>query len=120
MAYTFDQVGTFFVVLIGLLGFVVLVANVSNVFSSWYSKHKRPVDDIGSRVESLEHWREDVDKKLDGDWNYRQEQRDFNSLMLKGIDSLVTHAIDKENKDQLVVVQKELGDYMYNHLDVGK
>ena len=56
MPYTFDQVGTFFVVLVGLMGFIVLVANVSNALSGWYKSHKQPVDNIETRVENLEHW----------------------------------------------------------------
>lgn len=81
----FDDVTTFVLVLIGLMTFIVLTFNVSQAIKTWMNQGKEPIKDHEERLDDLEEWRKDVDRKLAGDWEFRQKTEDFEKLTLTSL-----------------------------------
>lgn len=124
--FTFEQVVTFVLILIALLGLVVLLSNVVNSVEKLKGKHDEPVDKLVKRVDGiqtdvngLQDRMETVEKKLDGDWEFRQDELEFNRVVLhsmrqilKALDKLSDEAVDK---DTLEEVDEEIDTYLINH-----
>lgn len=57
----------------------------------------------------------EVDEKLDGDWQFRQQEAEFNRLMLKSIKHLLQHEIDGNDKESLVKMEAEIDGFLIEH-----
>lgn len=116
---TFDEVGITVAVIGIALAFVVLVWNAVKAIHDWRMMSRRPVaetlSDHGQRIHHLEEHIEDIDRKLDGDWEFRQREVEMNRLMLRAIRGLLAHGIDGNDVDGLRSLDKEIGNYLVDH-----
>lgn len=119
MTYGFDEISTFFMVLMGIFGSIVLITNVINAITNLKHKHDEPVENIDQRVDDLEDRMDKVEEKLDGDWDFRQEEVEFNRVVLhsmKQILKTLNHMADgDQNKKQLETVDGEIDKYLIDH-----
>ena len=119
MVFSFDEIGTFVVVLIGLLGFVILVSNASSAYGKFKSKLDEPLDKVEHRVDGLEDRMDKVEEKLNGDWEFRQEELEFNKLVLQSMKQIVKHltriADDDEEQKRLETVENDIDGYLVEH-----
>lgn len=108
MGFTFDQVTSFAVVLVGVLGCIVLIGNAVQTLRRWYQRHRDPVDGLDQRISDLEAHAVKVDGKLEGDWEFRQDEAQINMLMLRSIKLLLQHEIDGNNIAGLKKMEDEI------------
>ena len=57
----------------------------------------------------------DVNRKLDGDWAFREREAEMNRLMLRAIRQLLAHSIDGNDVASLREMDKEIGNYLVDH-----
>ena len=80
----------------------------------WIGKAKSPNAKQNDRLDSLEKWREHVDKCLDNDKVSIEELRQGNRVMQQALLALMQNAIanDKEPDPKLVKASNELEEYL--------
>lgn len=125
----FDEVTTFVLMLIGVMTFIVLTFNVSQAIRTWKHQGKQPLEkledkieeiepkiipNLEDRLERIEKTLERHDEKLEGDWEFREETKDFERLMISSMKTLVEHLGDGEEKD-IDELGKELDKYLIDH-----
>ena len=117
--YTFDQVSTFFVVFVAILGLVILIGNVASTLKKWRSEHYEPLEKVEGRVDNLEDRMEKVEEKLVHDWDFRQEELEFNKLMMLSMKQIVKHlthtAKDDREVEQLEAVEGDIDRFLVEH-----
>jgi len=116
---SYDELGITVAVIGIALAFVVLVWNAIKAIRDWRAMSQKPtaetLSDHGQRIHKLEEHVEDIDRKLDGDWEFRQREAEMNRLMLRAIRGLLAHGIDGNDVDGLRTLDKEIGDYLVDH-----
>ena len=116
---TFDEVGITVAVIGIALAFFILVWNAVKAIHDWRTLARRPtaetLSDHGQRIHVLETHMREVDEKLDGDWQFRQQEAEFNRLMLKSIKHLLQHEIDGNDKESLVKMEAEIDGFLIEH-----
>ena len=125
----FDDVTTFILMLIGLMTFIVLTFNVSQAVRTWKNQGKQPLEKLEDKIEEIEpkivpnlevrlsHIEKTVERheeKLQADWAFREETKDFERLMISSMKTLVEHLGDSEEKD-IDDLGKELDKYLIDH-----
>ena len=115
----YDHIGITLAVIGIALAFVVLVWNAVKAIHDWRQLAKKPTSDTladhGQRIHKLEEHMEDIDRKLDGDWAFRQREVEMNKLMLRAIRGLLAHSIDGNDVSALKELDKEIGNYLVDH-----
>ena len=95
------QLKDFGIVALAVMAFVVLLGNVIKTISNW----KKPHDD-------MEKWKNDVNKKLDGDNKRLEILESGNRVICRGILAMLSHEINGNSNDKLVASQQELTNYL--------
>ena len=80
----------------------------------WVKQARSPNKKPNDRLDSLEKWREHVDKCLDNDKTSIEELRQGNRVMQQALLALMQNAIanDKEPDPKLVKASNELEEYL--------
>ena len=80
----------------------------------WVKQARSPNKKQNDRLDSLEKWREHVDKCLDNDKTSIEELRQGNRVMQQALLALMQNAIanDKEPDPKLVKASNELEEYL--------
>ena len=119
MIFSFDDVTTFFLVLLAVLAVIVLIGNATTAIGKIKGKHDEPLEKVEHRVDDLEGRMVRVEEKLDNDWEFRQEEIDFNKLILQSMKQIVKHltkASDDENeRKQLESVETDIDRFLIEH-----
>lgn len=102
---TFNEVQTFFVVLLAICSALITMGGAFNVISNWkkqskVEKHENKIKDHEERIKKLE------DKT--------KEQEGFIKVLCNSILALVSHEINGNSLDKLKDAQKELQDFLIN------
>lgn len=95
------EIEGFVIVIAGICAAIVLAGNVVRTLRGAAA----PAKDYISRLEALE-------RKVDGDWAFRQEQEEFNKLMLKSMRQLIKHELDDNDKEGLVKLENEIDEFL--------
>ena len=115
----FDEIGVTFAVLAIAMAFIVLVWNTVKAIHDWRIMAKKPtvnrIDDHERRITRLEECCDEVKGKLASDWEFQQDEREMNRLMLKSIKQLLKHSIDGNDTDGLKKSEAEIDEYLVNH-----
>ena len=102
------------VYLLSLASAVVLVCGAVEKIASTVKAARSPHDKQNERIEVLERWRADVDRKLSSD-NDRLISIDTSSRVTqRAILALLDHGIDGNNTAQLERAREELQDHLIN------
>ncbi len=116
---TFDEVGITVAVVGIALAFVVLTWNAVKAIHDWRQLARRPTDDRiedhERRIVHLEECCEEAREKLAGDWEFRQEEAEFNKLMLRSVKHLLAHEIDGNDLDELRRMEADIDNYLFDH-----
>lgn len=113
---TFDEVGITVAGIAVALAFVVLVWNTVKAIHDWRSMVKKPtddrIDDHERRIKSLEDCCDEVRGKLQNDWEFQTEEKEFNVIMLEAVGQLMKHALDGNDTDGLKAADEKIDRYL--------
>ena len=113
---TFDEVGITVAVIATALAFVVLVWNAVKAIHDWRQLAKKPSEDRLAdherRIKHLEECCEEVHGKLQNDWKFQEEEKEFNVIMLEAVGQLMKHAIDGNDTDGLKATDEKIDKYL--------
>lgn len=116
---SFDELGITVAVIGIAMAFVVLAWNAVKAIHDWRQLARRPTSDVladhGQRIHVLEEHMHVVDDKLAGDWEFRQQEREINNLMLRSIKHLLQHEVDGNNVKALEAMEAEIDDWLFDH-----
>ena len=113
---TFDEVGITVAGIAVALAFVVLVWNAVKAIHDWRSMVKKPtddrIDDHERRIKNLEECCDEVRGKLQNDWEFQTEEKEFNVIMLEAVGQLMKHALDGNDTDGLKAADEKIDRYL--------
>lgn len=116
---SFDEVGITIAVIGIALAFVVLVWNAVKAIHDWRMMAHKPtaetLENHEVRIKSLEECCIEVRTKLDADWQWQQDEREMNSLMLRSIKQLLQHEVDNGDAQALRQIEAEIDDWLVQH-----
>ncbi len=119
----FSEIGVTFAVIVAAMTFVVLTWNAVRAILDWRTLAKKPTDDRMSeqdgriddhekRITALESCCEEVHGKLKADWDFKQEEKEFNVIMLEAVGQLMKHALDGNDTDGLKAADEKIDKYL--------
>ena len=113
---TFDEVGITIAVIGIALAFIVLVWNAIKAIREWITFARRPtaevLDDHEHRIHNLEECCDEVRGKLQNDWAFQEEEKEFNVIMLEAVGQLMKHALDGNDRDGLKLADEKIDKYL--------
>lgn len=116
----YDHIGITLAVIAIALTFIVLVWNAIKAIHDWRQMARRPTTDTladhGVRLHKIEERLDGIDKKLDGDWEFRQQTTEMTALLLRSIKHLMQHAVDGDDVESLKSMEREIDDFLLKHM----
>lgn len=113
---TFDEVGITIAVIAVALTFIVLTWNAVKAIHDWRQMAHKPdedrLEDHERRIKALEECCEEVRGKLNSDWEFQTEEKEFNVIMLEAVGQLMKHALDGNDKDGLKAADEKIDKYL--------
>lgn len=113
---TFDELGITVAVIATALAFVVLVWNAVKAIHDWRQLAKKPSEDRladhEQRISHLEECCNEVTGKLNADWKFQEEEKEFNIIVLEAVGQLMKHALDGNDKDGLKAADEKIDKYL--------
>ena len=127
--YTYDEITTTLLVIIGAIA-------VFNMFTAaakgWKELRKPDVDlreaveehdraiksekargeDHEKRISGLETCCDEVRGKLQNDWEFQRDEKEFNVIMLEAVGQLMKHAMDGNDTDGLKAADEKIDMYL--------
>jgi hypothetical protein len=104
--------GEFWTAVLAVASAIVLLSNAAKAIASAWSAAKAPNQAQNDRIAELEHWREEVDRKLNTDKASISNMRDENQAILQALLALLDHGINGNNIDQMKDARAELQDHL--------
>lgn len=98
-----------------LLAAIVLISNAAEKIVQAVKAAKAPNDQQNERLNALEEWREDVDRKLVRDNDRLQDIDSGNRVTQRALLALLDHGIDGNNIKQMQDAKEALQDHLINH-----
>jgi len=98
---TLAQLKDFGIVALAVMAFVVLLGNVFKTISGWRKPHN-----------DMETWKQNVNKKLDGDNKRLEILEGGNRVICRGILAMLSHEINGNSNDKLLASQQEIQNYL--------
>lgn len=95
-------------VLLACASAVVLIANATEKLLALIRGARSPIDGATARLDSLERWREEVERKLERDHDRLRDIDESFSVTQKAILALLDHGIDGNNIDTMRDAKEEL------------
>ena len=113
---TFDEVGITIAVIAVALTFIVLTWNAVKAIHDWRQMARKPdedrLEDHEKRIKRLEECCDEVRGKLQNDWAFHEEEKEFNVIMLEAVGQLMKHALDGNDKDGLKAADEKIDKYL--------
>ena len=92
----------------------VLISNAAEKIVKAYKAAKAPNAQQNERLDALEEWRRDVDRKLLNDKDHLAAIDDDNRLTQRALLALLDHGIDGNNIDQMQHAKEALQEHLIN------
>ena len=112
----YESIGITVAVIAVALAFIVLTWNAVKAIREWRQalgkQTAEAIADLKKRVSSLEECCEEVHGKLQCDWQFQQDEKEFNVLVLEAIGQLLKHATDGDDVDGLRDVDRRINKYL--------
>lgn len=99
---------------LGVASAIVLLANAAAVIIKAWKAWKAPNDQQNQRLDALEAWRTEVDKKLMNDNVHLANIDSDNRVTQRALLALLDHGIDGNNIKQMQHAKEELQDHLIN------
>ena len=93
---------------------VVLLSNAVDKIVKAIKAAKAPNDQQNKRLDDLEEWRAEVDRKLLNDNNHLIHIDSDNRVTQRALLALLDHGIDGNNIEQMQHAKEELQDHLIN------
>lgn len=101
-------------VLLAAASAVVLLSNAAEKIVKAVKTAKAPMNEQNARLETLELWRKEVDRKLNNDNDRLLAMDDSNRVTQRAILALLDHGIDGNNISQMQHAKEELQNHLIN------
>lgn len=98
-----------------VLAAIVLISNAAEKIVQVVKVAKAPNDQQNERLNALESWRKDVDRKLDRDNDRLRDIDSGNRVTQRALLALLDHGIDGNNIKQMQDAKEALQDHLINH-----
>lgn len=112
----FSEIGVTFAVIVAAMTFVVLTWNAVKAILDWRALAKKPtvdrIEDHEQRITALEECCSEVRGKLENDWQFQEEEKEFNIIMLEAVGQLMKHALDGNDTDGLKAADEKIDKYL--------
>lgn len=112
----FNEIGITFAVIVAAMTFVVLTWNAVKAILDWRALAKKPtadrIEDHEHRIKHLEECCDEVRGKLQNDWKFQEEEKEFNVIMLEAVGQLMKHALDGNDTDGLKAADEKIDKYL--------
>ena len=112
----FNEIGVTFAVIVAAMTFVVLTWNAVKAILDWRALAKKPTTDTiadhEQRIAALESCCKDVRGKLQDDWKFQEEEKEFNVIMLEAVGQLMKHALDGDDTAGLKAADEKIDKYL--------
>lgn len=93
---------------------IVLLSNAAEKVVKAYKAAKAPNVQQDERLDALEAWRVEVDRKLTADNNRLRDIDDGNRVTQRALLALLDHGIDGNNVKQMQSAKEELQNHLIN------
>ena len=100
--------------LLALASAFVLLSNAAEKAVKAWKAWKAPSDQQNERLDALEEWREEVDRKLIRDNDRLQNIDSGNRVTQRALLALLDHGIDGNNIEQMQHAKEELQSHLIN------
>lgn len=97
----------------GCSAFLLLTNAIERLVNIW-RKAKAPNEKQDERLEALEEWRREVDRKLNSDHDHLGAIDEGNRVTQRALLALLDHGIDGNNIEQMQHAKEELQDHLIN------
>ena len=97
------------------LAAIVLISNAAEKVVNAWKAARAPNDQQNNRLDALEEWRKDVDRKLDRDNDRLRDIDSGNRVTQRALLALLDHGIDGNNIKQMQDAKEALQDHLINH-----
>lgn len=101
----FEEIKTFFIVLLAICGAISVVGGAINLILNWKKESKVTLHDKAIKDHEVRI------KKLEGD---SKDQGQFTKVLCNSVLALVSHEINGNSLDKLRDAQEELQDFLVN------
>lgn len=91
---------------------IVLISNAAEKIISAVKAARTPISQQNARLEALEEWKKDVDRKLNRDNDRLASSDESNRVTQRAILALLDHCIDGNNTKQMCDAKEELTNYL--------
>lgn len=98
-----------------VLAAIVLISNAAEKIVQAVKAAKAPNDQQNERLNALEEWREEVDRKLIRDNDRFKDIDSGNRVTQRALLALLDHGIDGNNIKQMQDAKEALQDHLINH-----
>ena len=98
-----------------LLAAIVLISNAVEKIVQAVKAAKAPNDQQNVRIDALEEWRKEVDRKLNRDNDKLMDIESGNRVTQRALLALLDHGIDGNNIKQMQDAKEALQDHLINH-----
>ena len=98
-----------------LLAAIVLISNAAEKIVQVVKAAKAPNVHQDERLNALEDWRKEVDRKLNRDNDRLQDIDNGNRVTQRALLALLDHGIDGNNIKQMQDAKEALQDHLINH-----
>lgn len=98
-----------------VLAAIVLISNAAEKIVQAVKAAKAPNDAQNERLNALEEWREEVDRKLVRDNDRLRDIDSGNRVTQRALLALLDHGIDGNNIKQMQDAKEALQDHLINH-----
>lgn len=100
--------------LLAIASAIVLLSNAAEKIAAAWKAAKAPNDEQNTRLDALEEWRKDVDRKLNNDKAALENIQEGNHAMYKALLALLDHGLDGNNVQQMQDAKKDLQNHLIN------
>ena len=106
--------GAIFTAVLAAASAFVLIANAVEKIVKAVTAAKAPTDQQNQRLDALEAWKVEVDRKLLNDNNHLANIDTDNRITQRALLALLDHGIDGNNIKQMQHAKEELQDHLIN------
>ena len=93
---------------------IVLLSNAAEKIVNAIKAAKAPVSEQSERIDALEEWKVEVDRKLNRDNDRLANIDESNRVTQRALLALLAHGIDGNNTKQMEDAQHELQNHLIN------
>lgn len=106
--------GNVWAIIVAIMSAIVLIGNAATNIAKAVKAAQSPNKQQNDRLDALEAWRKDVDKKLGDDLKRFEEIGEGNRVTQRALLALLDHGIDGNNVKQMQLAKEELQNHLIN------